>query len=624
MDMTGEQQSSALLNWAQDVEKTVRARSSVAADEVVAARLGAAENRFVITVLGKAKRGKSTLINALLGRRDDDLAPVDRLPASNVISRFRYGDELSCRIHFRSADLNSAEGTPVRPAQVRDYVTEEGNPGNRKQVELLDVAGPFDGFNQDLVLVDTPGSGSIHEYHDALLQAFIPQSDAVIFLVTSRMPLDQDELDLLRRVRDADIRKILFVINKIDETTPEELAQAEAHNAAHLARLDLKQPVGSLIPISAKQAFLGNLQTSGMTVLAERIRTLITQEKSHVLRERLIGRVRQAVDPLLAGLVAETVMLSSDPEERARQRASLESSLQRLELERPVTEQQFRSRWVNAVDQFAADVNEIRGQAQMRVLEFIDGHTLASITGLSRKLPGQIQNILDELLKAPVAELERTLKQSAEALQSDYPRVRLKPGGVVLTRSNQMAIQALGWGGAAAMGATATGIITAAQAATAAAVTYVATPSLAGVALTHLIGTHAGFLTTTAVPAAIPFWVAAAGPIGWTLAGVGALAVPFAWTISRSRHKEHLRKEAITQVQALCSAIVEERAPLLRRSADTIVAEFQQRSLNEVLELRQAIGAAETSTVTPAHLEQTSQLVEELQRLLENVPGDAA
>ena len=37
---------------------------------------------------GKAKRGKSTLINALLGRRDDLLAPVDQLPASNVLCRF--------------------------------------------------------------------------------------------------------------------------------------------------------------------------------------------------------------------------------------------------------------------------------------------------------------------------------------------------------------------------------------------------------------------------------------------------------------------------------------------------------------------------------------------------------
>jgi ribosome biogenesis GTPase A len=42
---------------------------------------GLLADRFVITVLGKAKRGKSTLLNALLGRSDDTLAPIDKLPA---------------------------------------------------------------------------------------------------------------------------------------------------------------------------------------------------------------------------------------------------------------------------------------------------------------------------------------------------------------------------------------------------------------------------------------------------------------------------------------------------------------------------------------------------------------
>jgi GTPase SAR1 family protein len=46
-----------------------------------------------LAVLGKAKRGKSTLINALLGRKDDTLAPIDKLPASSAITRFRYGNE---------------------------------------------------------------------------------------------------------------------------------------------------------------------------------------------------------------------------------------------------------------------------------------------------------------------------------------------------------------------------------------------------------------------------------------------------------------------------------------------------------------------------------------------------
>ena len=45
------------------------------------------------------------------------------------------------------------------PQQVRDYVTEESNPGNSKQVECVEVVGPFAGFDSDLVLIEAVAAG---------------------------------------------------------------------------------------------------------------------------------------------------------------------------------------------------------------------------------------------------------------------------------------------------------------------------------------------------------------------------------------------------------------------------------------------------------------------------------
>lgn len=56
--------------------------------EELARRLEA--GRFDITVVGEFKRGKSTLLNALLGR---PLLPVDVLPLTAVATEVAYGPE---------------------------------------------------------------------------------------------------------------------------------------------------------------------------------------------------------------------------------------------------------------------------------------------------------------------------------------------------------------------------------------------------------------------------------------------------------------------------------------------------------------------------------------------------
>jgi len=81
-----------------------------------------------------------------------------------------------------------------------------------------------------LILVDTPGAGSIHEHHDQILHAFIPQSDAVIFLVTAGMPVDEDEQALLKKIQAADIKKVFFALNKVDVENPQDIDDAVTHN----------------------------------------------------------------------------------------------------------------------------------------------------------------------------------------------------------------------------------------------------------------------------------------------------------------------------------------------------------------------------------------------------------
>jgi hypothetical protein len=75
-----------------------------------------------LAVVGEFKRGKSTLINALIGA---DLLPVGALPVTTVGTCVELADSLNVIVDF-------LDGRQIRisPESIAEYVTERGNPGN--------------------------------------------------------------------------------------------------------------------------------------------------------------------------------------------------------------------------------------------------------------------------------------------------------------------------------------------------------------------------------------------------------------------------------------------------------------------------------------------------------------
>ncbi|MGC4084745.1 MAG: hypothetical protein QM736_22190 [Vicinamibacterales bacterium] len=97
------------------------------------------------------------MLNELLGA---GVLPVQAIPATAVITRARFGPALAARVvPTRGA------GFDVDPGALADWVTESGNPGNRRGVERVDVESPALRDIPDVVLVDTPGTGSSWEHN---------------------------------------------------------------------------------------------------------------------------------------------------------------------------------------------------------------------------------------------------------------------------------------------------------------------------------------------------------------------------------------------------------------------------------------------------------------------------
>src|SRR6266581_5356454 len=90
-----------------------------------------AEGRFFLATVGQFKRGKSTLLNALLG---DALLPTGVAPVTSAITIVRYGLDRAATVVFKDG-----RRTPIAVDDVPTFVTEARNPENERAVTAVEI-----------------------------------------------------------------------------------------------------------------------------------------------------------------------------------------------------------------------------------------------------------------------------------------------------------------------------------------------------------------------------------------------------------------------------------------------------------------------------------------------------
>lgn len=254
-----------------------------------------AEDRFTLAVLGQFKRGKSSLMNAIIGR---NLLPTGVLPLTSAITVLRYGPRE--RLVVRRAGWALAEEAPVQ--QLADFVTEKGNPGNAKGVETACVELPLPFLRRGLEFVDTPGVGSSIEANTATAYGFLPQCDAVLFVTSVEAPMTEVEMDFLRTIRQY-VGKIFFAANKTDLLDGNKLLQVLEFTAATL-RAHMGGATIRVFPVSSRLALQAKLDgsdhdgfaRSGLEDLETDLVDFLTREKSGTFLAAMVEKVVRILD----------------------------------------------------------------------------------------------------------------------------------------------------------------------------------------------------------------------------------------------------------------------------------------------------------------------------------------
>ncbi len=166
-----------------------------------------------VAILGQFKAGKSSFINSLIGR---EVLPVGAIPVTTAITRLQYGDRERATVRHFDGSV-----TPIPLEEIADFTSEAKNPGNQKNVNLVDIELPSLEAYANLRLVDTPGLGSVFKYHKSTSENWLPEVGAALLAVSSDRPLSEHDLELIRELT-RHTPNIILLLTKADLLSAEQ------------------------------------------------------------------------------------------------------------------------------------------------------------------------------------------------------------------------------------------------------------------------------------------------------------------------------------------------------------------------------------------------------------------
>ena len=349
-------------------------------------RLDAA--RLRVLVAGEAKRGKSTLINALLGRA---VLPAGVTPLTAVATTVRYGGDPHAEVRF--ADGHE-EKQPV--TALPDLVTERGNPGNRLRIAGVTVYLDAPLLTGGVELVDTPGTGSVYAWDTAAAHEALETMDAAVFVLSADPPVSAAERDLYVKVTGMSVATFT-VLNKADHLDEAGLSEAAEFTSQVLA--EAAEGPGAPVRIyalSARAALNGGDQ--GFAAFAADFRAYLASRRETDLRSSAITRAQRIARSLL-----DEVALT----QRAAHLTAGEAADRVARFSERLAKVAVRGKDAVAV---------VNGESA-RLLMALNDAAEADGLRLGRDIGQQLEEVLGvELRSAPPAEIERQGRERLVAL----------------------------------------------------------------------------------------------------------------------------------------------------------------------------------------------------------------
>lgn len=315
-------------------------------------------NAFNLAVLGQFKRGKTTLINALLGC---PLLPTAMVPLTSVITQITYGPAPQATVFFKDG-----RSLVIPVEQLDEYVTENKNPNNHKEVDYVEVKFNSPYLQNGVQLIDTPGVGSVFRHNTDVAYEYVPSADAVIFVFSVDPPLSEAEVNFLANIKEW-VNKIFFIQNKVDFYEPEEIEESLAFSTRLISSiLGTEKPV-RVFPISAKQALEGKLENdpqqlarSGLPEFEEVLSSFLVKEKGRTFLVTSAKNLLRLIEQIVMSIELEEKSLETPIEKMQEKIQAFNTEVEKIKQDKNDNLYLLRGEFEQLINTLDNDLEEFR------------------------------------------------------------------------------------------------------------------------------------------------------------------------------------------------------------------------------------------------------------------------
>ncbi len=420
---------------------------------------------FRVLVLGEFKRGKSTLINALLGA---NLLPANVTPTTALLTLIKYGPEVQI-------DLIPFHGEPKRVSveELAQTLTlsanEEENHRRQATYKLAEVRYPSSLCENNVEIVDSPGLNE-SAMRTEITSGYIRQSDAAIFVLSATNFASLTELEYLNtHILGKGLTHIFFAINQYDRVLED--ADDPARDARDLTAM-AEQRLGPLTRVngrdlgreriffvSAKPALRARLQNdqpglerSRLPELEGALEHFLARERGRVALERPLAQAAQAVDDAQQAIAFRRATMETDL-------ATLEQRVREVQPKFDQLQEQKRRimRTIEAAQQLVQKSVELSFRQRIATME--DGMLEAAMAlkispqwnpqrirkemaeGINSYIERELQGWSDQTgkeIEERLNQLTQDIGPDAATIDATLKRIRIEVSGGVLPQEHEI------------------------------------------------------------------------------------------------------------------------------------------------------------------------------------------
>ena len=238
-----------------------------------------AQSPTTILICGEFKRGKSTFVNALIGRK---VCPTDTDICTSTVTCIKYGEKVKAtRLYGDFSNLKTQE---IDFDDIERYTV-----GSAEEIDntvCIEIELPLPELQKGMTIIDTPGVGGLDPRHAALTNFFLPRADITLFMTDVNEPLTTTELDYFKNKVLQYARYNAVIVNKADlkdEKQVEEIRQDTLNKVASYTQVEAKDL--HILSVSSADCIREETDMGNFPALKKLINQLIKDVKMESLAE---------------------------------------------------------------------------------------------------------------------------------------------------------------------------------------------------------------------------------------------------------------------------------------------------------------------------------------------------